>query len=104
MSLERLHALRTALHVHNRRYYVEDQPTISDAEFDSLLRELQALEDQYPEVFDPNSPTQRVGGAVVKSFETVAHKRPMLSLSNSYNAQEVVDAIKKKDQKAQRYS
>lgn len=95
MSLERLHALRTALHVHNRRYYVEDQPTISDAEFDSLLRELQALEDQYPEVFDPNSPTQRVGGAVVKSFETVAHKRPMLSLSNSYNAQEVAEFVQR---------
>ena len=83
MSLERIQTLRAELHEHNRRYYVEDAPSISDAGFDALLRELQDLEAQFPGAFDPNSPTQRVGGTVVKSFDAIAHKRPMLSLSNS---------------------
>ena len=83
MSLDRLYALRAELHDHNRRYYIEDNPSISDQVFDALLRELQELEAQFPEAFDPNSPSQRVGGTVVKNFEAVSHKRPMLSLSNS---------------------
>ena len=62
MSLDRIQTLRAELHDHNRRYYVDDAPSVSDAAFDALLRELQDLEGQFPESFDPNSPTQRVGG------------------------------------------
>ncbi len=95
MSLDRLYALRAELHDHNRRYYIEDNPSISDQVFDALLRELQELEAQFPEAFDPNSPSQRVGGTVVKNFEAVSHKRPMLSLSNSYSAEELVEFVER---------
>lgn len=95
MILSRIDALRLALHEHNRRYYVEDAPSIGDGEFDALLRELQELEASHPEAFDPNSPTQRVGGTVVKNFEAIVHKRPMLSLSNTYNAEEVVEFVER---------
>ena len=95
MSLDRLYALRAELHDHNRRYYIEDNPSISDQAFDALLRELQDLEAQHPEAYDPNSPSQRVGGTVVKSFEAVAHKRPMLSLSNSYSAEELAEFVER---------
>ncbi|MGA0248525.1 MAG: DNA ligase LigA-related protein, partial [Schleiferiaceae bacterium] len=95
MSLDRLYALRAELHAHNRRYYLEDNPSISDQAFDALLRELQDLEAQHPEAYDPNSPSQRVGGTVVKSFEAVAHKRPMLSLSNSYSAEELAEFVER---------
>lgn len=100
MSLDRLYALRAELHEHNRRYYIEDQPSISDQAFDSLLLELQALEAQFPDAFDPNSPSQRVGGTVVKSFEAVAHKRPMLSLSNSYSAEELGEFVERAEASA----
>jgi DNA ligase (NAD+) len=95
MSLDRLYALRVELHAHNRRYYIDDNPSISDQAFDALLRELQDLEAQHPEAYDPNSPSQRVGGTVVKSFEAVAHKRPMLSLSNSYSAEELAEFVER---------
>ncbi|MEK9830466.1 MAG: NAD-dependent DNA ligase LigA [Schleiferiaceae bacterium] len=95
MSLDRLYALREELHAHNRRYYIEDNPSISDQAFDALLRELQDLEAQHPEAYDPNSPSQRVGGTIVKSFEAVAHKRPMLSLSNSYSAEELAEFVER---------
>lgn len=95
MSLDRLYALRAELHAHNRRYYIEDNPSISDQAFDALLRELLELEAQHPEAYDPNSPSQRVGGTVVKSFEAVAHKRPMLSLSNSYSAEELSEFVER---------
>ena len=95
MSLDRLYALRAELHAHNRRYYLEDNPSISDQAFDALLRELQDLEAQHPEAYDPNSPSQRVGGTVVKSFEAVPHKRPMLSLSNSYSAEELAEFVER---------
>ncbi|MEL0026156.1 MAG: NAD-dependent DNA ligase LigA [Schleiferiaceae bacterium] len=85
--------LRTALHEHNHRYYILDQPTISDFEFDQLLKELEQLERQYPEFYDENSPTMRVGGSVVKSFNTVVHQYPMLSLGNTYNWEELADWI-----------
>jgi len=93
--LDRLYALRAELHAHNRRYYIEDNPSISDQAFDALLRELQDLEAQHPEAYDPNSPSQRVGGTVVKSFEAVAHKRPMLSLSNSYSVEELSEFVER---------
>jgi len=83
--------LRKELHEHNRRYYVEDVPIISDQVFDEKLAALKALEDAHPEFFDPNSPTQRVGGAVTKNFKTVVHNYRMYSLDNSYNRQDLLD-------------
>ena len=90
---KRIADLRTALHAHNHRYYILDQPTISDFEFDQLLKEVEQLERQYPEFYDENSPTRRVGGSVVKSFNTVVHQYPMLSLGNTYNWDELADWI-----------
>ncbi|MEP6262052.1 MAG: NAD-dependent DNA ligase LigA [Gillisia sp.] len=88
---ERINNLREELHQHNYNYYVLDKPVISDFDFDKELKELQELEDQYPEFADPNSPTQRVGGEVTKFFETVVHDHPMYSLSNSYSREELED-------------
>jgi len=85
----RLRALRVELEEHNHRYYILDKPIISDTEFDALMRELQDLEARYPELDDPNSPSKRVGGGVVKGFETVYHPWPMLSLSNTYSTDEL---------------
>jgi NAD-dependent DNA ligase len=79
----RIQQLRDELHAHNHRYYVEDKPSISDEEFDRLLKELEALESAHPEWTDPNSPTLRVGGAVTKKFASVAHKVPMQSLASA---------------------
>lgn len=88
-DIDRIIQLRNELHQHNHNYYVLNSPTISDQEFDHLLRELQDLEHAHPETFDPNSPTQRVGSDLNNEFQTVLHRRPMLSLSNTYNRQEV---------------
>lgn len=88
---ERIAQLRSELHQHNHNYYVLNQPTISDQDFDFLMHELQRLEEAHPELFDPNSPTQRVGSDLNNEFETVLHKRPMLSLSNTYNKGEVAE-------------
>ena len=88
-DIDRIIQLRNELHQHNHNYYILNSPTISDQEFDQLLRELQDLEHAHPEVFDPNSPTQRVGSDLNNEFQTVLHRRPMLSLSNTYNRQEV---------------
>ena len=92
---ERIADLRTALHEHNHRYYILDQPCISDFEFDQLLKELEQLERQFPEFYDENSPTMRVGGSIVKSFDTVVHQYPMLSLGNTYNWEELADWIRR---------
>ncbi|TWO30885.1 NAD-dependent DNA ligase LigA [Seonamhaeicola sediminis] len=88
---EKINQLREELRVHNYNYYVLDNPTISDYEFDIKLKELQALEEQYPEFFDANSPTQRVGGEVTKNFETVVHEIRMYSLDNSYSKEDLQD-------------
>lgn len=88
---ERILELRKQLHEHNHNYYVLSAPTISDFEFDALLRELQELEEAHPEMFDPSSPTQRVGSDIAKGFKQVAHKYPMLSLGNTYSKSEVAD-------------
>ncbi len=88
---DRILQLREALHRHNYNYYILNTPTISDREFDELLRELSDLEARYPEMADPNSPTQRVGSDLSQDFETFAHVRPMLSLSNTYNKAEVAE-------------
>jgi DNA ligase (NAD+) len=88
---QRIEQLRDELHAHNYRYYVENQPTISDYDFDQLMHELQDLEARHPELFDPNSPTQRVGSDLQTEFRQVAHKYPMLSLANTYSEQDVRD-------------
>ena len=88
---ERISELREQLHQHNYNYYVLNNPTISDFEFDSLLRELQQLEEANPHLYDANSPTQRVGSDITKEFRQVAHKYPMLSLGNTYSKSEVAE-------------
>ena len=80
--------LRAEIEAHNVRYYVQDAPTISDADYDALFRELQALETQYPTLTTPDSPTQRVGGAPAGAFEAVTHRVPMLSLNNVFSDEE----------------
>lgn len=87
----RIAALRDEINGHNHAYYVENSPTISDREFDMLLKELEQLEKEHPEEFDPLSPTQRVGSDLNRSFEQVAHVRPMLSLANTYSIEDVDD-------------
>ena len=87
----RIETLRRELEQHNYDYYVKSMPTITDFEFDAKLRLLQELEAQYPEFFDPNSPTQRVGSDIANGFEQVAHVYPMLSLGNTYSLGEVQD-------------
>lgn len=88
---QKVDQLSTELSEHNHSYYVLSNPTISDFDFDVMLKELQRLEEQFPEFADSNSPTKRVGGDIAKNFETVVHKRPMLSLGNSYSIDEIAD-------------
>jgi DNA ligase (NAD+) len=87
----KIQQLREELNQHNHNYYVLDHPTISDFEFDLKLKELQDLELQHPEFFDENSPTQRVGGAITKNFQTVVHENRMYSLDNSYSKEDLQD-------------
>ena len=86
---ERIFQLRRELHEHNYRYYVLNQPTISDQDFDLMMHELQSLEELHPELADANSPTQRVGSDLNQEFRQVEHRYPMLSLANTYNEQDV---------------
>src|SRR6056300_1599192 len=88
---KRIKALSEELRLHNYRYYVLDEPSISDFEFDIKLKELQELESKYPEFADINSPTQRVGGEITKNFNTVTHKNRMYSLDNSYSKEDILD-------------
>lgn len=88
---ERILYLRQTLHEHNYKYYVLNQPDISDQDFDFLMHELQDLEARHPEMYDANSPTLRVGSDLNQNFTQVAHKYPMLSLANTYNEQDVAD-------------
>ena len=97
-EVKRIEQLRSELHDHNYRYYVLNQPTIGDEEFDMLMHELQQLEERHPECFDPNSPTQRVGSDIQSEFRQVVHRYPMLSLANTYNEDDVrqwYDAVRK---------
>ena len=87
----KIQALSKLLEQHNYNYYVLDNPTISDYDFDQLLEELMALEKQFPEFLSPNSPSQRVGGQITKEFKSVKHQYAMLSLSNSYNQEDLLD-------------
>lgn len=88
---ETIQALRDELNLHNYNYYVLDNATISDYDFDIKLKELQDLENKHPEFFDEHSPTQRVGGAVTKNFKTIAHQYRMYSLDNSYSKEDLLD-------------
>ena len=92
---QRIKELREIINRHNHNYYVLNAPTVSDQEFDALLRELQDLERDYPQYQDPLSPTQRVGSDISKGFTQVRHERPMMSLSNSYNIEEVQDFLRR---------
>ncbi len=98
MSKERLLELRLMLHEHNHRYYVLNQPVVSDEQFDSWMKELEALELFYPELQDENSPTKRVGSDLSSKFEKIEHIRPMLSLTNSYSEEEIGDWVKRLDE------
>ncbi|WP_298393205.1 NAD-dependent DNA ligase LigA [Flavobacterium sp.] len=92
MNIEKqLQDLREELNVHNHNYYVLDNATISDFEFDQKLKELQDLESKHPEYFDDNSPSQRVGGTITKNFQTVVHENRMYSLDNSYSKEDLQD-------------
>ena len=88
---QKITSLRDELREHNYKYYVLDQPSISDFEFDMKLKELQKLEEEHPEFHDPTSPSLRVGGAVTKNFETVVHEHRMYSLDNSYSKEDLED-------------
>lgn len=87
----RIDTLRNEINQHNYRYYVENNPDIPDRDFDFLLKELEELEKNHPEYYDPLSPTQRVGSDLTEGFQKVVHARPMMSLSNTYNIEEVDD-------------
>ena len=88
---DKIQTLREELNQHNYNYYVLDNASISDYEFDIKLKELQELESKHPEFFDENSPTQRVGGAVTKNFRTIVHEYRMYSLDNSYSKEDLTD-------------
>ena len=87
---KKISQLSNELNEHNHLYYIEDAPVITDFKFDQMLSELKDLEKQYPQFKDPNSPTQRVGGGVTKFFDTIEHRYPMYSLSNTYSKDELV--------------
>ncbi len=87
---EKIEKLRRQINQYNYEYYVQDNPTVSDYEYDLLIKELKDLEDKYPEYYDVNSPTNRVGGPVAEGFEKVIHTRNMLSLGNSYNKEDIM--------------
>ena len=89
VTIQRVNELREQLHRHNYHYHVLDSPLITDAEYDALFRELQTLEEANPDLADPGSPTQRVGAAPAPQFDEVAHPRPMLSLGNAFNEEEL---------------
>ena len=91
MEKERILELRKELERYNYLYYMKNAPVISDFEFDKLMRELEDLEAKHPEMYDPNSPTQRVGNDTNNEFVQVAHKYGMMSLSNTYSEQEIRD-------------
>src|SRR5687767_7295191 len=87
----RARALRTQIEHHNYRYHVLDDPEVSDAEYDRLMRELRALEEQHPDLITPDSPTQRVGAAPVSELAEVVHAKPMLSLDNAFAEEDLVN-------------
>ena len=95
---KRIATLRKDLERHNRLYYADNKPELSDREFDGLLKELQDLETQFPDLITSDSPTQRVGGEPLKGFASVTHRQPMMSLDNTYN----VDELREFDQRVRK--
>lgn len=95
---KRIKDLRDSLDKYNYQYYVLDRPSISDIEFDKLMKELENLENSYPQFYDPSSPTQRVGGEINKDFKQVSHRYPMLSLANTYSKEEIIDFVNRASQ------
>ena len=91
----RIRELRETIRYHDRKYYVESAPEITDHEYDMLMKELERLEAEHPELITPDSPTQRVGGEPIESFPTVRHRVPMMSISNTYSAQELLEFDKR---------
>lgn len=100
MVRERIEELRRQLEYHNHKYYVENDPSISDFEFDALMRELQQLEEAHPEFADPDSPTVRVGSDISSEFATVRHRYPMLSLGNTYSLDELHEFLERIEREA----
>ena len=94
MSLDRIETLRKLIRQYNHEYHVLDNPSVSDQEYDRCMQELIQLEQDFPEYFDANSPTQQVGGAVLDKFVKVKHDKMMLSLGNVYNKEEVEAFLK----------
>ena len=88
---QQIYSLREELNQHNHEYYVLDNATISDFDFDQKMKTLEQLEAAYPEFYHPNSPTQRVGGTITKNFNTIVHKNRMYSLDNSYSKEDLLD-------------
>lgn len=99
---KRAEELRRLIEHHNYRYYVLDDPEVPDAEYDRLMRELEAIERRFPVLVTPDSPTQRVSGTPMEGFETVAHRVPMLSLGNAFSAEEVADFYRRVSQGLER--
>src|SRR5689334_437578 len=97
-AAERAATLRAEIAKHNHAYHVLDSPSISDAEYDGLMRELWAIEEKYPDLVTPDSPTQRVGDAPVSAFGSIVHRRPMLSLGNAFSS----DELREFDKRAKR--
>ncbi|MDP6712979.1 MAG: NAD-dependent DNA ligase LigA, partial [Nitrospinaceae bacterium] len=85
----KMERLREEIRHHDTLYYVQDQPSIPDREYDLLMRELQGLEEKFPDSVTPDSPTQRVGGKVAEKFTAIVHKTPMLSLDNAFSVDEL---------------
>ena len=92
---KKIEKLRGLINHHDRKYYVENKPEVSDQEYDRLMKELEKLEDAHPEFIVPDSPTQRVSGEVLKGFETVEHRVPMLSMDNTYSSEEIIEFDKR---------
>ena len=88
-ATQRAKELRHAINLHNHKYYVLDEPTISDSEYDVLLHELGSLESEYPQLLSPDSPTQRVGGPPADGFAQINHSSPMHSLGNAFNREDL---------------
>ena len=88
-------SLREQLRYHNHRYYVLDAPEVSDAQYDELFQQLKKIEQSYPELQTPDSPTQRVGGEAISAFQTIVHTVPMLSLGNAFSSEELKDFERK---------
>jgi DNA ligase (NAD+) len=91
IAASRIDHLRSSIDAHNHRYYVLDEPSVPDAEYDRLFRELQALEAEHPDLVTPQSPTQRVGGSALAAFGEVRHEVPMLSLGNAFAEEDLLD-------------